>query len=126
MNAMIRAYSDMERNKVLFSESPTGLIHMLCEGVAKRCREAAIAIRIGNDEAKIVASQKAMKIIGDGLLGNLRERNGNSEMVSTLSDFYLLEMGRIAKANGDSDGTIFESVAKDFSEVAEAWREIDK
>lgn len=115
-----RAYREL----AVRSASPVGLVVILYEEVIRCLRRALDAVQRNNIERRTVELSHAILVIGYLQSALDYEQGGN--VARSLSNFYNSARSKIVDCSGPKAQELLESLAAEFSSLAEGWQQIDR
>lgn len=118
-----KAYAKVGLETGITSASPHGLIIMLYDGAIDSIRKAKIYMEKKDVEMKVMAVDKALKIIGDGLNGSV-DLEAGGEIAERLSALYSFISKQLIQANAKNDAAGFDTCIELLEDLRSAWLEI--
>lgn len=118
------SYRLVGEESVVHGSSPQQLIVMLFDGLLKSLAVAKGAIQQGDTKLKIRELGKAVRILQEGLMGNLDVQRGGL-VASNLSQIYEYCGMRLVQANVRNDVDALDEVRQLLSTVLAGWSEMD-
>jgi flagellar secretion chaperone FliS len=116
----VRAY----RESAVRGASPVGLVVILYEE-AQRCIRAAVrGIEQRNIEQRTLELSHAIRVIGH--LEAVLDHEAGREVARNLVRFYNVARAKILEASFRADAGALESLAADFANLAEAWKQVER
>jgi flagellar secretion chaperone FliS len=112
------------RQSAVRGASPVGLIVILYEEVIRALRKAQRALKQNDIEQRALELSHAIKVVGH--LQSVLNFDEGGVVAKNLCNFYNAARTAILRANNDRGYDIIESLAGDFSNVAQAWQEVDR
>jgi len=112
------------RESAVRGASPVGLIVILYEETIRSLRKAQTALKQKNIEQRTLELTHAIKVIGH--LQSVLDFDRGGAVARNLWNFYNAARTAILNANRESGNEILESLAADFSNVAQAWQQVDR
>jgi len=114
----------MYRESAVRCASPVGLIVILYEEVIRSLRRAQHASEKNDVEQLFLAVSHAIRVIGH--LQSVLNFELGGKVAHNLSRFYNVSRGAILKAGKTGNAQALASVAADFSNLAQAWQQVDR
>lgn len=102
--------------------SPHRLITMLFDGTFDAMNQAEVAIRNGNDEMRIRALNRAVRIVDEGLGAGLNLEAG--KLAQDLKELYTFVCMRLMRANMNKDLAAIDECRRVLGPIREAWNAI--
>jgi flagellar secretion chaperone FliS len=118
-----KAYAKVGLETGITSASPHGLIIMLYDGAIDSIRKAKIHMENKDIEMKVLAVDKALKIIGDGLNGSV-DLEAGGEIAERLSALYSFISKQLIQANAKNDAAGMDTCIELLDDLRSAWLEI--
>lgn len=118
-----KAYAKVGLETGISSASPHGLIIMLYDGAIESIRKAKIHMDNKDIEMKVLAVDKALKIIGDGLNGSV-DLEAGGEIAERLSALYSFISKQLVQANAKNDPAGLDTCIELLEDLRSAWLQI--
>lgn len=115
-----RAYREL----AVRSASPVGLVVILYEEVIRCLRRALNAVQRNNTERRTIELSHAILVIGH--LQSVLDYEKGGDVARGLSNFYNSSRSKILECTGPRAQELLESLAAEFSSMAEGWQQIDR
>jgi flagellar protein FliS len=112
------------RESAVRSASPVGLIVILYEETIRSLRKAQRALKQKNIEQRTLELTHAIKVIGH--LQSVLDFDRGGAVARNLWAFYNTARTAILSVTHESGNEILESLAADFSNIAQAWQQVDR
>lgn len=119
----IAAYQTSQTELPVISAGRAGLVALLLETARDRCRQAATFLEGGQINDKNVATEKAVRILQEGLQGYL---DMSLPVSQEFDAFYTSAVFRLLKAQLENDAATYLEIAHQLEELSLVWRELDK
>ena len=120
MTSPARAY----RESVVRGASPVGLVVILYEEIIRSILRAQRALRENNIEQRTLAFSHAIDVIG--YLHAVLNFEQGGKVARHLALFYAAMQSKIFEVNLHPTAEAVEWLAAEFSQLAEAWQEVDR
>ncbi len=118
------SYRLVGEESVVHGSSPQQLIGMLFDGMLKSIAVAKMAIARGDIPVKVRELGKAVRILQEGLMGNLDIQRGGI-VAANLSQIYEYCGMRLVQANVRNDVDALEEVTQLLSTVSAGWAQME-
>jgi len=118
-----KAYAKVGLESGIGSASPHGLIMMLYDGAIDTIRKAKLHMEARDIEMKVLAVDKALKIIGEGLNGSL-DMEAGGDISQRLSALYSFISKQLIQANAKNDAAGMDTCIELLEDLRSAWQEI--
>ena len=118
------SYQLVGEESVVHGSSPQQLIGMLFAGLLKSIALAKLAIARGDNKEKIRELGKAIRILQEGLMGNLDLQRGGTVAVNLARIYEYCGM-RLVQANLRTDSDALDEVTKLLGTVSAGWSEME-
>lgn len=115
-----RAYREL----AVGGASPVGLIVILYEEVIRCLRRSLDAVQRQQIERRTRELSHAMIVIGH--LQSVLDFEKGGQVARSLSNFYNSSRAKILECSGPNAAQILETLAAEFSGIAEGWQQIDR
>ena len=113
----------MYRESAVRYASPVGLVVILYEEVIRSLRRAHQAFQLNQIEQRCHSLTHAIQVIGH--LQGVLDFDKGAEVAQNLSNFYNVARNVIVQCNNSGNGDRLISLAGDFSNLAQAWQQVD-
>ena len=120
MRNAARAY----RESAVRGASPVGLVVILYEEVQQAIRKAVRGIEQSNIEQRTTELSHAIRVVGH--LQAVLDYNAGGDVARNLSRFYNVARAKILEASFHADRGTLESLAGDFANLGEAWKQVEQ
>ena len=118
------SYQLVGEESVVHGSSPQQLIGMLFAGILTSIDLAKSAIARGDNKVKIRELGKAVRILQEGLMGNLDLQRGG-EVAANLLRIYEYCGMRLVQANVRGDSGALDEVTRLLGTVSAGWSEME-
>jgi flagellar secretion chaperone FliS len=114
----------MYREAAVRYASPVGLVVILYEEVIRSLRKAHQAFQQNNIEQRCLSLTHSVHVIGH--LQSVLDFEKGAEVAQNISNFYNVARNVIVDCNNTGNCERLISLAGDFSNVAQAWQQVDR
>jgi flagellar protein FliS len=114
----------MYRETAVRGASPVGLIVVLYDEVIRSLRRAHRGFQQNDIEQRCLGLTHAIQVIGH--LQSVLNYQQGADVAQNLSNFYNVARKTIIEANNTANAASIDSLATDFSNVAQAWQQADR
>jgi len=115
-----RAYREL----AVRSASPVGLVVILYEEVIRCLRRALDSVQRNNIERRTTELSHAILVIGH--LQSVLDYEQGGDVARGLANFYNSARSKILECTGPQSQELLESLAVEFSSMAEGWQQVDR
>ena len=114
----------MYREEAVRSATPVGLIVILYEEISRSLNSSLIGLRENNAQRRSNALSHVIEVVGH--LQSILNFERGGEVAAKLWNFYNFVRARVLEANIRASEKIIMELIDQFSELTEAWRQVDE